>query len=68
MLWSYKIYDLDNSEPERVAEKWIDIIVKYLNWYDKEYKNLTKYLEKANFPYQIILQLNDLDKDIDHIK
>ena len=62
-----KFYDLDNSEPERVAEKWIDIIVKYLNWYDKEYKNLTKYLEKANFPYQIILQLNDLDKDIDHI-
>lgn len=62
-----KFYDLDNSEPERVAEKWIDIIVKYLNWYDKEYKNLTKYLEKTNFPYQIILQLNDLDKDIDHI-
>ena len=70
LLSSYgvtKFYDLDNSEPERVAEKWIDIIVKYLNWYDKEYKNLTKLLENANFPYQIILQVNDLDKDIDNI-
>lgn len=61
-------YNLDEFEPEKIAEKWIDRIDYYLTWYNKDFKELKELLENAKFPSQIILRINDLDKDIIHIK
>lgn len=60
-------YELDKHEPEAIAYKWIDKINTYLNWYEKEYKVLEGLLVSANLPDKILLQINDLDKDIDQI-
>ena len=60
-------YELDKDEPEVMASKWIDKINNYLDWYEKDYKLLEKLLINANLPEQILLQINDLDKDIDQI-
>ena len=60
-----EFYDLDKDEPETVAIKWIEIISRYLNWYNNEFKKLKSQLEKANIPSKVVLQTNDLDTDID---
>lgn len=62
-----KFKDLDINEPERIAEKYIDDINKYLNWYSKDYNKLITFLENANIPEQITLKINNLDKDIDQV-
>lgn len=62
-----KFLELDKDEPESVAKKWIDTINKYLDWYDKDYKTLKELISNSNLPEQILLQINDLDKDIDQI-
>lgn len=62
-----KFKDLDLNEPEKIAEKYIDSINEYLNWYAKDYNKLITLLENANIPDQIVLKINNLDKDIDQI-
>ena len=62
-----KFKDLDSNEPERIAEKYINSINDYLNWYSKDYSKLIKLLQNANIPEQIVLKINDFDKDIDQI-
>lgn len=58
---------LDLNEPEKIAEKYIDSINEYLNWYAKDYNKLLALLKNANIPEQIVLKINNLDKDIDQI-
>ena len=58
---------LDLNEPEKIAEKYIDSINEYLNWYAKNYNKLLALLKNANIPEQIVLKINNLDKDIDQI-
>lgn len=59
-----KFYDLDEKEPEKMAEKYIEEISYYLNWYDNEYIKLSQLLKNANIPIDIVLRTNNLDKDI----
>lgn len=62
-----KFKDLDLNEPEKIAEKYIESINEYLNWYAKDYNKLIDLLGNANIPDQIVLKINNLDKDIDQI-
>ena len=62
-----KFKDLDLNEPEKIAEKYIESINEYLNWYAKNYNKLIDLLGNANIPDQIVLKINNLDKDIDQI-
>lgn len=62
-----KFFDLDDSESENVASKYINEINYYLEWYSSNYNVLCDYLKKTNIPIQFVLQVNNLDKDIDEI-
>ncbi len=55
---------IDVSEPERIAEKWIDLISRYLNWYQNDYELLEKYLLMANIPSEIVFPKNMLDSEL----
>ncbi len=62
-----KFKELDKNEPEKTAEKYIDSIKKYLKWYSNDYEKLKTLLKDANIPEQIVLKINNLDKDIDQV-
>lgn len=55
---------LDESEPERIAEKWIEPINRYLNWYQQEYALLEKYLSATHIPPGIVFPQNTLDSEL----
>ena len=61
-------FELDENEPEKLAEKYIDNIEYYLNWYSNDYKELLDLLSKNSIPDQIILRINSLDSDLEHVK
>ncbi len=58
-----EFFALDASEPEHIAEKWIEPINLYLNWYEQGYKQLINYLEIANIPLDFVIPQNKLDSD-----
>ncbi|MEG0022251.1 MAG: AAA domain-containing protein [Bacilli bacterium] len=60
-------FELDEKEPEKIAEKYIENIEYYLNWYSKDYKELLNVLSKNNIPDQIVLRVNNLDKDLEQV-
>ena len=62
-----KFFDLDDNEPEIIAEKYVGQIEYYLEWYSNEYKLISKYLKNANIPEHIVFQINNLDKDLEQI-
>ena len=57
-------FDLDDGEPERVAEKWIAPIQRYLNWYILEFVPLYDYLTNANIPAEVVFSCNTLDSEL----
>ena len=57
-------YDLDTSEPERVAANYIPYIQRYLDWFQKEYEVLTMHMRAVGLPCDVIFQSNMLDSDI----
>lgn len=57
-------FDLDGDEPERVAEKWIAPIQRYLDWYNLEFALLSDHLSNANIPTDIVFSGNSLDSEI----
>lgn len=46
-----KFFDLDDSESENVASKYINEINYYLEWYSSNYNVLCDYLKKLIFQY-----------------
>ncbi len=59
-----KFNELDENEPEQIAQKLIPKIKQYLDWYKNEYNRLQEYLLKLGFNTEEIIQTNDLDSDI----
>ena len=59
-----EFYDLDSSEPERVAANYIPYIQRYLDWYQKEYEVLAMHMNAAGLPCDIIFQRTVLDSEI----
>lgn len=59
-----RFMDLDTSEPERVASKWVSSIQKYLNWYQNEYAELNNKLSVVGFSSEQIFAVNSLDSDM----
>ena len=59
-----EFYDLDPSEPERVAANYIPYIQRYLDWYQKEYKVLVMRMSAVGLPCDIIFQSTVLDSEI----
>ncbi|WP_294852360.1 AAA domain-containing protein [uncultured Oscillibacter sp.] len=57
-------FDLDNDEPERIAEKWIAPIQRYLNWYKLEFSLLSDHLSDANIPTEVVFSDNSLDSEL----
>lgn len=53
--------DLDTREPERTAERWIPVIERCLNWYQKMYQPLLDKLQAANIPEKAVFQVTELD-------
>ena len=58
-----EFFTLDASEPERIAEKWIEPINRYLNWYQQEYALLEQYLSVTHIPAGIVFSQNSFDSD-----
>lgn len=61
-------YSLDENNPEIVAEKYINEIEYYLNWFSNEYENFVTLLNKCGIPTDIVLNINKFDKDIEQVK
>ena len=59
-----EFFMLDASEPERIAEKWIEPINRYLEWYQQEYSILVEYLAVTHIPAEIVFSQNELDSDL----
>lgn len=57
-------YDLDASEPERVAANYIPYIQRYLDWFQREYEVLTTRVSAVGLPCDMIFQRNVLDSEI----
>lgn len=57
-------YDLDATEPERVAKNYIPFIERYLDWFQKEYEVLTNRMSAVGLPCDMIFQRNMLDSEI----
>lgn len=57
-------YDLDATEPERVAKNYIPFIERYLNWFKEEYEVLTNRMNAVGLPCDMIFQHNMLDSEI----
>lgn len=57
-------FDLDTTEPERIAIKWIKSIQRCLDWYQSGYSLLIDYLTTANIPKEIVFQTNILDSEL----
>ena len=57
-------YDLDASEPERVAANYIPYIQRYLDWFQREYEVLTMRMGAVGLPCDVIFQSNVLDSEI----
>ncbi len=57
-------FDLDASEPERIAQKWVQLIQRYLNWYQQEYTLLSERIAAANIPVNVVFAPNTLDSDV----
>lgn len=56
--------DLDTSDPERIAEKWIPLIQRYLDWYQQEYSLLADKLSVAQIPAEAVFPANALDSEL----
>lgn len=56
-------FELDAHEPESIAEKWIPLIQRYLNWYHIDYDLLTKKLSSANISPNVVFPRNSLDSE-----
>ena len=56
--------DLDASEPELIADKWIEPINRYLNWYQQEYALLAQHLSVAHIPAGVVFPQNVLDSEL----
>lgn len=56
--------DLDASEPELIANKWIEPINRYLNWYQQEYALLAQHLSTAHIPAVVVFPQNVLDSEL----
>lgn len=59
--------ELDGSSPERIAQKWIPYIQRYLNWYRDDYARLTEVLFAAGIPFEKVFGINTLDSDLSAI-
>lgn len=59
-----EFYELDASEPERVASNYIPLIKQYLEWYQTAYEVLKMRMEAVGLPCDIIFQHNTLDSEI----
>lgn len=57
-------YDLDASEPERVAANYIPYIQRYLDWFQNEYEVLIMHMNAVNLPCDVIFQSNTLDSEM----
>lgn len=57
-------YDLDASEPERVAANYIPYIQRYLDWFQREYEVLTMRMSAVGLPCDMIFQRNVLDSEL----
>lgn len=57
-------FDLDADEPERIAEKWIALIQRHLDWYQQEYPLLADRLSAANIPTEVVFPDNALDSEL----
>lgn len=57
-------YDLDASEPERVAANYIPYIQRYLDWFQREYEVLTMRMSAVGLPCDVVFQSNVLDSEI----
>lgn len=55
--------ELDKFEQERVAEKYIPLIKRYLDWYSKEYEQLIAYIDLIGIDHNILFRTNSLDSE-----
>ena len=55
---------MDVDEPERIAEKWIELIQRYLDWYQSEYSLLAERLSVAHIPVEVVFAANALDSEL----
>ena len=56
-------FELDKDEPERIAEKYIHLIQKNLNWSGKEYEILKGYMEAVGLPCGRLFRCDPLDSE-----
>ena len=59
-----KFYELSTDKQERIAVKWIPLIQKYLDWYQKDYVLLSDKLVAIGVPTETIFEVNPLDDDV----
>ena len=59
-----KFKELDEIDPERVAENWISYIEKYLDWYTSEYSVLLDKLKNIGISSESIFNIKPLDTEL----
>lgn len=59
-----QFYALAQDAPERVAANYIPLIQRYLDLFKNEFKVLTKYMEIAGIPCDLVFQHNPIDSEI----
>lgn len=57
-------FELDSEEPERVAQNYIPLIQRYLDWFKNEYALLTAYMEAAGLPCEVLFRQDALDSEL----
>ena len=57
-------HDLDRIQPEKIAEKWINSIQCYLDWYSTVYQKLSDCLTDFGIDQDIVFRASELDSDM----
>ena len=55
---------LDKTEPERIAFNSIELIERYLSWYENVYKRITELLDKIGIPNKSLFSISELDSEL----
>ena len=56
--------NLDKNQPEQVANNWIPLIERYLDWYSEDYSKLQELLSLNHIPKQEVFNISPMDTDI----
>lgn len=56
-------FDLDREKPETVADNWISLIERALDWYQSDFTLLLDKMNQIGIPSDVLFAVNPLDSD-----